>query len=95
MKLHRLSEASKKDASVFPEAQRLQGIIARADYTISKASISGMKSLLEKMYGYGGLPRRPLPPINPEYAKLLWEHSDTQVLVKLENEILNNELFLT
>lgn len=65
----------------------MQGIIGRADYTIAKASIAGTKFLLEKMYGYGGLPRKPLPPISSSDAQALWDHPHTQALVKLEREL--------
>lgn len=87
VKLFELSEASMVDPSFLPEAQRLQGIIGRADATIAKASISGTKYLLQKLYGYGGHPRRPLPPIDPVAGEALWEHSHTQALVRLEEEV--------
>ncbi|ESK94538.1 dihydrodipicolinate synthetase [Moniliophthora roreri MCA 2997] len=87
VELFRLSEAARKDLSHLQEAQRLQGIIARADYTIAKESIAGTKYLLEKLYGYGGVPRRPLPPIEPSAGQALWEHPHTQDLVKLEREL--------
>ncbi|KAI8998647.1 dihydrodipicolinate synthetase [Trametes punicea] len=86
-KLYELSEKSKKDVSLLPEAQRLQGIIARADFTIAKTSIAGTKFLLEKLYGYGGNPRRPLPPIEADAAAALWEHPHTVELVRLEREL--------
>ncbi|KAG5220873.1 dihydrodipicolinate synthetase [Salix suchowensis] len=86
-KLFQLSEAALKDPSLLPEAQRLQGIVARADYTIAKASIAGTKVLLEKLYGYGGVPRRPLLPLESEAASALWEHPDTQAIVKVEREL--------
>ena len=69
------------------EAQKLQGVAARADYTIAKAGIAGTKYLLEKLYGYGGAPRRPLPPINPEDGQRLWEHPDTIALVEVERQL--------
>lgn len=87
VKLFELSEASIVDPSFLPEAQRLQGIVGRADATIAKASISGTKYLLEKLYGYGGHPRRPLPPIDVAAGEALWEHSHTQALVSLEQEV--------
>lgn len=87
MKIHELSVASRKDLSYLPEAQRLQGIVARADYTIAKASIAGTKYILEKMHGYGGLPRKPLPPIDPSAGQALWDHPHTQDLVRLEREL--------
>ncbi|KAL0581555.1 hypothetical protein V5O48_000484 [Marasmius crinis-equi] len=85
--LFRVTEAATKDLSHLPEAQRLQGIVARGDYTIAKASIAGTKYLVEKLYGYGGLPRRPLPPIEASAAQALWEHPHTQDLVRLEREL--------
>ncbi|KAJ8517559.1 hypothetical protein ONZ45_g5257 [Pleurotus djamor] len=86
-KLFELSEAALKDPSLLPEAQRLQGVIARADFTIAKTSIAGTKFLLEKMYGYGGVPRKPLLPLEPTAASAIWEHPHTQALVKLEREV--------
>jgi len=86
-RLLELSEASLKDASLLPEAQRLQGIIARGDFTIAKASIAGTKYLLEKLYGQGGLPRKPLPPMEPDAAEALWAHPHTQELVRVEREL--------
>ena len=65
----------------------MQGIIARGDFTIAKTGISGMKFLIERLYGYGGLPRRPLPPMDPEDAKRLWEHPHVQELIKTERQL--------
>lgn len=73
--------------SLLPEAQRLQGIIANADFTIAKTGISGTKFLLDKLYGYGGLPRKPLPPIDADAAAALWAHPHTAALVALEREL--------
>ncbi|KAF5380924.1 hypothetical protein D9615_004018 [Tricholomella constricta] len=86
-KVYQLSEASRKDLSFLPEAQRLQGIVARGDYTIAKTSISGTKYLLEKMYGYGGVPRKPLPPIDAAAAEAIWAHPHTQELTNLERQL--------
>ncbi|KAI0082608.1 dihydrodipicolinate synthetase [Panus rudis PR-1116 ss-1] len=86
-KLFQLAETSIKEPALLAEAQQLQGIVARADYVIAKASIAGTKALLERLYGYGGHPRRPLPPIEPSAAQALWDHPDTQALVKIEREL--------
>ena len=86
-RLHKLSEEAKRDPSILAEAQRIQGIVAQADYTIASASIAGTKALLEKLYGYGGVPRKPLPPITSEEVEALMEHPHTQALVRLEAEI--------
>ncbi|KAI0321655.1 dihydrodipicolinate synthetase [Amylostereum chailletii] len=87
VKLHKLSVAALKDPSLLPEAQRLQAIIARGDHTIAKTSIVGTKFLLEKLYGYGGLARKPLPPIAPEAAESLWSHPHVQELMQLERTV--------
>lgn len=86
MKLFNLSLAAVTDPSQLPEAQRYQGVIARADYTIAKYSIAGTKFLLEKVYGYGGVPRKPLPPTDPKVAEALWSHADVEALIQLERE---------
>lgn len=92
MKLYKVSEAATKDSSRLPEAQQLQGIIARGEFIIAKGSISGTKFLIDKLHGYGGLPRRPLPPIDPGDAERLWEHPHVQELLKLERELNGNSL---
>jgi 4-hydroxy-2-oxoglutarate aldolase len=86
VKLFELSEASRNDPSVLPEAQRLQGIIARGDYTLAKASIAGTKFILKRLHGYGGLPRRPLPSLDANAAEDLWNHPHIQALIRLEQE---------
>ena len=87
VRLFSLSTAAYSDPSQLTEAQHLQGIIARADYTIAKAGIAGTKFLLEKLYGYGGVPRRPLPPTDPVAGEALWAHTDTVDLVKVERDL--------
>jgi 4-hydroxy-2-oxoglutarate aldolase len=86
-KLFQLAEDSTKDTSFLQEAQRMQGIVARADYTIAKSSIAGTKLLLEKMHGYGGVPRKPLPHLDDHAAEALWNHPDTAALIRLEREV--------
>ncbi|KAF9814023.1 hypothetical protein IEO21_05326 [Rhodonia placenta] len=87
VRLFELSEGVRTNPSLLPEAQRLQGIVGRADFTIAKASISGTKALIEKLYGYGGLPRKPLPPIEPDAFEALWAHPHVQDIVKVEREL--------
>lgn len=92
VKLFELSEAATKDLSILPEAQRSQGILARADFTIAKASISGIKFLTERLFGYGGSPRKPLPPMDPEDAERLWGHAHVQDLIKTEREFIEKSI---
>lgn len=44
------------------EAQKIQAIVARADWTAIKGGFPAVKAALQEFYGYGGLPRRPVPP---------------------------------
>ncbi|KAF8623551.1 hypothetical protein AX15_006322 [Amanita polypyramis BW_CC] len=89
--LYKLSVQGSRDPSVLAEARRLQGIIAQADYTIAQASVAGTKALLDKLHGYGGVPRKPLPALSPGEVQALWDHSHTQALVKLERELSSHE----
>ncbi|GJE97419.1 dihydrodipicolinate synthase family protein [Phanerochaete sordida] len=90
-RLFALSAAALADPSVLPEAQRLQGIVARGDFTIAKASIAGTKALLERLYGYGGAPRRPLLPTAPAAVQALWEHPHVQELVAAERALCGKQ----
>lgn len=65
----------------------MQGIIAQADHIMAKASIAGTKAILEKLHGYGGAPRRPLPAMEVDEAEKLWNHVYVQELIKMEREI--------
>lgn len=89
MKLFNISSTTSLLASPssLQEAQQLQTVIARGDATIAAASISGTKYLLEKIHGYGGNPRRPLPPIDKEKGEKLWEHEDVRDLLAVETKL--------
>jgi 4-hydroxy-2-oxoglutarate aldolase len=54
---------------------------------MAKASIAGTKAMLERLHGYGGAPRRPLPAMDVDEAEKLWNHVYVQELIKLEREI--------
>ena len=88
--LFKLAELSRQDPSILPEAQRVQGIVARADFTIAKASIAGTKYLLQRVYGYGGLTRKPLLEIDLDSARALWNHPHTSDIFKLETELTHD-----
>ncbi|KAL5090989.1 L-threo-3-deoxy-hexylosonate aldolase [Trichoderma cf. simile WF8] len=42
------------------DAERLQKILSRGDWPLTKAAIAGTKQAIQSFYGYGGYPRRPL-----------------------------------
>jgi len=87
VRLFELAAALVKDPSVFKEANRVQGIVANADYVVARGGVSGTKGLLEKLHGYGGHCRRPLPPIEPTVLKALWENPHIQALLELEKSL--------
>ncbi|KAF9648084.1 aldolase [Thelephora ganbajun] len=86
-RLYELAVAMVKDPSVFEEANRIQGIVANADYVMAQGGVAGIKGVLEKLYGYGGWCRRPLPRIEPTALKVLWENPHVQALIELEKSL--------
>jgi len=80
-----------KDPSAFEEANRVQGIVANADYVIAQNGITGVKGVMDKLYGYGGHTRRPLPRVEPTVLEALWENPHLQALFELEKLFGNNE----
>ncbi|KAF1985192.1 aldolase [Aulographum hederae CBS 113979] len=42
------------------EASKLQQVLSKGDWVLTKAAIPGTKSAIQTYYGYGGFPRRPL-----------------------------------
>ncbi|KIY43349.1 aldolase [Fistulina hepatica ATCC 64428] len=87
MKLYHLSEAASKDLKFVPEAQKLQGILARADFTIAKAGIAGTKALLQLIHSYGGVTRRPLPPLDSKVVAQLYAHPHVQAVFAVEKSL--------
>jgi dihydrodipicolinate synthase/N-acetylneuraminate lyase len=65
------------------EAQKLQAIIARADWVAIKTGIVGAKSILETRFGYGGFARKPLPrPTKAETEQYAQEWNEVVMLEK-------------
>ena len=82
-----LAVAALKDPSVSEEANRVQGIVANADYIMAQSGITAAKGFMEKLFGYGGYSRRPLPRIEPAVLDALWEHPHLQALIELEKSL--------
>lgn len=69
----------------FTEAQRLQEIVARGDWTAIQGGVVGTKAGLESWYGYGGVGRSPLPrPTEKEMVK--WKEGFRE-LIALEKSL--------
>ena len=46
---------------------------------------------MEKLYGYGGVPRKPLLGIESEKGEALWAHPDVVALVQVEAELAGKQ----
>lgn len=86
-RLFDLASQAQQDPSVLAAAQHLQGIVARADRTVAVAGIAGTKYLLERLHGYGGVPRRPLKGMTGGAGEVLWAHPHVVDLVKQEKKL--------
>ncbi|PNS20104.1 L-threo-3-deoxy-hexylosonate aldolase [Sphaceloma murrayae] len=53
------------------EAIKLNEVLAKADWILTRTAIPGTKAAIEIAYGYGGVPRRPLRPLSAEKRKEL------------------------
>ncbi|KZV63512.1 putative dihydrodipicolinate synthase [Peniophora sp. CONT] len=69
------------------ETKRLQNLVARADWAASNANIPGMKRLLNELFGYGYLPRRPLAPISDAKAEAFLGNQYIQAILDLERKM--------
>jgi len=87
VRLFELAAAAVTDPSVSEEANRVQGIIANADYVMARSGIAGAKGVLERLHGYGGHCRRPLPSMEPSALEALWENPHLQALIELEKSL--------
>ncbi|PSK60250.1 L-threo-3-deoxy-hexylosonate aldolase [Elsinoe australis] len=58
------------------EAIKLNEELAKADWILTRTAIPGTKAAIEIAYGYGGVPRRPLKPLDAE------KHKELETLVK-------------
>lgn len=54
------------------EARRLQKMLAKADWVLTKGGVGGTKAALRKYFGYGGVPRRPLTDTEPRESDEMW-----------------------
>lgn len=48
------------------EALKLQKVLSKGDWVLTKAAIPGTKSAIQSYFGYGGYPRRPLKRLGQE-----------------------------
>ncbi|RSH92493.1 hypothetical protein EHS25_008909 [Saitozyma podzolica] len=89
MRLWELCQSTELNTpEVMREARDLQALISRADWAASNANIPGMKRLLQYLFGYGHLPRGPLPAMEQDEAdRLLIRHPDILAVLDLEKRL--------
>lgn len=68
------------------EAQKMQEIVSRGDWTAIRGGVVGVKSGLQSWLGYGGFARRPLPRPTSEESKV-WKEGFRE-LMTLEKTLL-------
>ncbi|KAE9404110.1 putative dihydrodipicolinate synthase [Gymnopus androsaceus JB14] len=89
MKLWELCLASQSNptSTILNEAQDLQVLVSKADWAATKAGIPGMKSLLNALFGYGHLPRRPLLPVSQGSSKALIGQEAIEQILQEERKL--------
>jgi len=60
-------------AGKFEEAREAQTLLAAMDWELAKSVVPATKSTLNHYFGYGGVPRRPLPALDENAAKAFAE----------------------
>lgn len=73
--------------NVLQEAQRLQWLLGRADWSMAKGNVPGMKYLLNKLFGYGKNPRRPLLPYPEAQGEEILKLPEIKELLELEAKL--------
>ncbi|KAH6666710.1 putative dihydrodipicolinate synthase [Halenospora varia] len=74
-------------SGLYAEAQKVQNLISNADGVAIKIGIPGMKMLLNKLFGYGNKPRRPLLPMSAEKGEEILAIKVLKVLMDFEAQL--------
>ncbi|KAJ6785828.1 hypothetical protein PWT90_09609 [Aphanocladium album] len=67
------------------EAEKLQKILSRGDWLLTKAAIAGTKQAIQSYFGYGGYPRRPLKRLDEARVKAIEE--GTREVMEVEKSL--------
>ena len=67
------------------EAMKLQKVLSKGDWVLTKAAIPGTKAAIQLGYGYGGFPRRPLRRLGKQEIGEL--RDGIQEIMKLEHNL--------
>ncbi|MCJ1307308.1 hypothetical protein MMC25_000954 [Agyrium rufum] len=69
----------------YDEAMKLQAILSRGDWVLTKAAIPGTKQAIQLGYGYGGYPRKPLRRMSEKEVQAMGEK--LQEVMKVEKSL--------
>jgi hypothetical protein len=69
---------------MFERATEIQGIAAHGDRTVAVAGIAGTKWLMRRRFGYGGVCRLPLRPLDDAAGELLKAHPHIVAMEEME-----------
>ncbi|KAK5993633.1 L-threo-3-deoxy-hexylosonate aldolase [Cladobotryum mycophilum] len=67
------------------EAEKLQKVLSRGDWPLTKAAIAGTKQAIQTYYGYGGYPRRPLKRL--DQARITAIEEGTREAIEVERSL--------
>lgn len=85
--LWRLCEESRASPEKYKAALDMQELVSNVDYDVQKIGISGMKALLNRLFGYGIAPRRPLLPTKLQVVDKLLGQDSFKQLLQLETKL--------
>jgi len=78
------SSSSSSQSDLLSQTFALQGIIAQADRVFAVNGISGTKHVIQKLHGFGGHPRLPLPRIDEKKGQELLNNHWVKLLLEEE-----------
>lgn len=69
----------------YEKAIEMQKVLSTGDWPLTKTAIAGTKYAIEKEYGYGGVPRKPLQQLTEEQKKYVSD--GVEEALKLERSL--------
>lgn len=80
-------EESRASPEKYEAARKMQELVSNVDHDIQKIGIAGMKALLNRSFGYGIAPRRPLLPTKLQVVDKLLSQDSFKQLLQLETKL--------
>lgn len=72
---------------MYKNAQALQNIVSNADGVALKIGIPGIKLMLNRLFGYSPLPRRPLLPMDESKGDEIMKAESIRSLLEFEESL--------